>query len=174
MLKIITSVLPFLFILHDVEEMIEIRLWLDDNKHKIPDIAGNNQLKQLLLQSFDISISEFKFAIITEFIIFSSISFFSTRNPNNTILLNLFIAMTGVFTFHTIAHLIQLINLKKQSIRIILVNLIVLITSLYYYYELVQSQTSSTIHISIVVALGCLLLSPALVAAQWMWNLINQ
>ncbi len=174
MLKIITSILPFLFILHDVEEMLEIRLWLDNNKHKIPEIANNNQLKQILLQSFDISLGEFKFAIITEFIIFSSISFFSIRNPNNTILLNLFIAMTGVFTFHTIAHLIQLINLNKQSIRIVLVNLLVLLTSLYYYYELLHSNIYSITHISIVAATGCLLLSPALVAAQWMWKMINQ
>jgi hypothetical protein len=124
-LDIIVSLLPIVFIFHDLEEIIMMKPWITRNKkfllQKFPKFAPKiiNQYEQL-------STSAFAFMVFILFILVSAISIFTIFSKEYYLWIGLFI----VFTLHLLIHVVQFIVIRKY-IPVIITSFLSLIYSYY-------------------------------------------
>jgi len=99
---------PILFIFHDFEEIIFMKLWINKNRRYLSKKFP--KLSKKFLNHFDnITTSAFAFGVVEEFLLIGMITVISYIFNWYYIWFGLFIA----FTLHLIMHLIQTIILKK-------------------------------------------------------------
>ncbi len=107
-IQVIIWFFPILFIFHDFEEIIFMRVWISKNRRylckKFP------MLSKKLLPHFDnITTSSFAFGVAEEFILISTITVISYVMNWYSLWLGLFIA----FTLHLVVHCFQTLIVRK-------------------------------------------------------------
>ncbi|EEV20558.1 hypothetical protein TREVI0001_1419 [Treponema vincentii ATCC 35580] len=139
---------PVIFMLHEMEEIIGFRIWLDKNR----DIVSKYNKLSILYQNF--SNEGFSIAVLEEYllcIIITCIRFFSKHTSFGLVLLLL-------FSLHLLVHILQSIIIKRYipalaSSIILLPISIFLISKAIYTFE----YTSFSILISPVVCIMTML-----------------
>ena len=98
---------PLLFIFHDLEEIIGMRIWLDRNENmlqrRFPKICG----------MFHGTTSEgFALAVAEEFVVFTIIALLALW-VDNQLVWNIWLGAFVGLTFHYVVHIVQSIVLRK-------------------------------------------------------------
>ncbi len=106
--------LPVVFMLHDFEEIIMMRPWVDRNagflRERFPRLAD-----RILGQYEKLSTSSFALAVAEEFVIITAVTFLAVEN-------NWYAAWGGMllgFFAHIIVHLVQFLAVKRYAPMII-------------------------------------------------------
>jgi len=126
--------LPIVFMIHDFEEIIFFKPWLNRNKDylakRFPKIS-----KRFLLRFDNLSVSAFAIAVSEEFVLLSLITLGSVLFDNY----HLWLAAFMGFFIHLLAHLVQWIVLKRY-IPAIVTTFLALIYCTYSLYEIISNE----------------------------------
>ena len=94
---------PIIFMLHEMEEIIGFRIWLDKNR----DIVSKYNKLSILYQNF--SNEGFSIAVLEEYLLCIIITCISIFFKTYIVLIGAFIA----FSLHLLVHILQSIIIKR-------------------------------------------------------------
>lgn len=113
-LKTLVLILPIIFMIHDFEEIIFFKDWLNKNEielnQRFPKLA-----KKLIPHFKKLSTSSFAIGVAEEFLLISLISVFAAINQNYKLWYGIFIG----FSIHIIIHILQWLIYRKYIPSII-------------------------------------------------------
>ena len=159
--SIIIWLFPIVFMIHDFEEIIFFKSWINKNKNylseKFPKIS-----KRFLPRLEKLSTSAFSLAVAEEFVLFSLITFASVIFDNYVLWLAAFMG----FFVHLLIHLGQWIILKRY-IPAIWTTFLALIYCIYTLYEVVfKNNIFQVSEIVLWTIIGLVLLGVNLIFAH--------
>lgn len=100
--------LPIVFMLHDFEEIIMIRPWLDLNRQGL--FTRFPRLAKLIFPHYDtISTSSFAFAVMLLFILIAAVTFIAVEYEYYALWIGVYL----IFFVHLLVHIISAIVYKK-------------------------------------------------------------
>ena len=113
-LQIIILLLPIIFMIHDFEEIIFFKKWINDNEfeltHRFPKLS-----KKLLPHFKNISTESFAVGVAEEFLLISIISVFAVINEKYELWYGILVG----FFIHILIHIIQWLIYRKYTPSII-------------------------------------------------------
>jgi len=142
------TLLPVIFMLHEFEEMIFLKIWL----HRDKDYLHNNFPKigpRIYSQCSKFTTSGFVFMVAEEFIIISVLTYIAILIQNMYIWLALFMG----FAIHIIIHIIQWIIYRKY-LPTIVTSFLVLPYCVYGFMEFLNNETLEIVSIIICSIIG--------------------
>jgi hypothetical protein len=152
--------LPIIFILHDFEEIIFFKVWLNNNKEylakRFPKIS-----KHFIPRFEKMTTSAFSLAVAEEFILLSLITLCSVIFDNYLLWLAAFMG----FFVHLLAHLVQWIIVKRY-IPAIYTTLLSLIYCVYVLYVIISNHLFLISEIALWTIIGVGLVGLNLVLAH--------
>lgn len=158
--SIIIWLLPIVFIIHDFEEIVFFKSWINKNKdyltEKFPKIS-----KRFLSRFNNLSTSAFALAVTEEFVLLSLITLGSVLFDNYLLWLAAFMG----FFVHLLAHLAQWIVLKRY-IPAIGTTFLVFIYCAYSLYEIISNDIFQSLEIALWTIIGVGLIGVNLVFAH--------
>ncbi len=138
-IEVIIWLFPILFIFHDFEEIIFMKVWISKNKPYLCDRFPT--LSKKLLSHFDnITTASFAFGVAEEFILISIITVISYMMNWYSLWIGLFIA----FTLHLLIHCFQALIVRKY-VPAIVTSVICLPICIYIIKQIIQVFTLNTI-----------------------------
>ncbi|MFA9397854.1 MAG: HXXEE domain-containing protein [Clostridiaceae bacterium] len=138
-IQVILWLFPMLFIFHDFEEIIFMKIWIDRNRNYLTERFPS--LSKKLLPHFDnITTSSFALGVAEEFIIISIITIISYVTKWYSLWLGLFIA----FTFHLVVHCLQTLIVRKY-VPSIVTSIICLPICIYIIKNILELVTLGTV-----------------------------
>ena len=160
--------LPVVFMIHDFEEIIFFKPWINKNRdyltEKFPKIS-----KRFLLRFDNLSTSAFALAVAEEFILLSLITLGSVLFDNYVLWLAVFMG----FFVHLLMHLGQWIILKRY-IPAIWTTLLALIYCTYALYKIVVNNIFQTSEIILWTIIGFGLVGVNLIFAHKLAEMFNK
>ncbi len=146
--NLIVWLLPIVFMIHDFEEIIFFKSWINKNREylteKFPKIS-----KRFLPRMENLSTSAFALAVAEEFILLSLITVGSVLSDNYLLWLAAFMG----FFMHLFVHLVQWIILKRY-IPAILTTFFALIYCIYTLYKMIENSIFQTSEIVLWTIIG--------------------
>ncbi|PID57953.1 MAG: HXXEE domain-containing protein [Ignavibacteriae bacterium] len=108
-LKILIALLPIIFMIHDFEEIIMFKPWLDKNRSELK--RRFPKFEDFLTKGnyFTLSTSAFAIAVLHEFILISLVTILSLWYNSY----NWWFAAFSVYTIHLFVHIVQWIIYRK-------------------------------------------------------------
>ena len=166
--RILVWLLPIVFMLHDFEEIIFLKTWINKNKYhlaeKFPKIS-----KKLLPRFEKLSTSGFTVAVAEEFVLLSLITITSIIFNNYLLWLAAFMG----FFIHLFIHIGQGIILKRY-IPGIITSFLALIYCIYTFNEIITNNIFSSSQIIFWTIIGCLLLGINLLFAHKLGEIFDK
>ncbi len=160
--------LPIVFMIHDFEEIIFFKPWMNRNKEylteKFPKLS-----KRFLLRMENVSTSAFALAVAEEFILLSLITVGSVFFDNYFLWLAAFMG----FFLHLFVHLGQWIILKRY-IPAIWTTFFALIYCVYTLYEIIENSLFQTSEIALWTVIGVGLVGANLLFAHKLMSTFNE
>lgn len=148
-LQILVVLLPIIFMIHDFEEIIMFRSWLDKNKNELDSRFPKISFFLEKRNYFKLSTSAFAIAVLEEFIIISLITVLSLAYNNYYI----WFAIFQAYTIHIILHIIQWLIYGKY-VPVIITSFLTLPYSIYTLWVLSYTFDISSIQIVIWTITG--------------------
>lgn len=169
--SIIVWLFPIVFMLHEFEEIIFTRYWIDKNKdfvkRKLPKV-----LQRFLLHFESLSTPAFTVAVAEEFLLLSAITVIS-------VFLDMYLIWLGVFMgffVHLLVHLIQWIVLRRY-IPAICTTVISLIYCVFSLYHIIGNDLFQVKEIALWTIIGFIIVAANLLfahkLAHWFDRIIN-
>ena len=167
--SVIIWLLPIVFMIHDFEEIIFFKSWINKNRdylaQKFPKIS-----KRFLPRISNLSTSAFALAVAEEFVLLSLITLGSVLFDNYVLWLAAFMG----FFAHLLVHLVQWIILKRY-IPAIWTTFFALIYCIYTLYEIfVKDDIFQISEIVLWTIIGLVLLGVNLVFAHKLAEMYNK
>jgi hypothetical protein len=146
--SLIIWLLPIVFMIHDFEEIIFFKPWINKNKsyltEKFPKIS-----KRFLPRMENLSTSAFALAVAEEFVLLSLITVGSVLFDNYLLWLAAFMG----FFVHLLVHLVQWIILKRY-IPAICTTFLALIYCVYALYKIISDNVFHISEIALWTIIG--------------------
>jgi len=147
-LILIVYLLPILFMIHDFEEIIFMKLWIKKNRvyleKKFPVLP-----EKMFAHAEELSVPAFSLAVLEEFIIISLISITAIWFEYYYIWFALFMA----FSIHLVIHLFQWLLIRKY-IPAIVTTILILPYSIYGFVFILQSEMFSIFQMIVCTIAG--------------------
>ena len=127
--KTIVWLLPIIFMIHDFEEIIFFKSWIEKNKERLSEKFP--KLSKRFIGRFEnLSVPAFSVAVAEEFVLLSLVTVLSIMFETYLLWLGIFMG----FFIHLLMHLIQWIAFRKYipAIYTSLISLIYCVFSLHY------------------------------------------
>ncbi len=139
-MEILILLLPIVFMIHDFEEIIMLKPWLNKNRGEIKKRFPKfeNFLKKMNL--FNLSTSAFAIAVLHEFVLISLVTIFSLVFE----FYELWFGAFAVYFLHLFVHIIQWVMFKKY-VPVIVTSILTLpycIYTLFVFVEIVEISST--------------------------------
>jgi amino acid transporter len=144
----IVWLLPIIFMIHDFEEIIFFKPWINKNKDYLTDKFPKLS-KRFLPRMENLSTNAFALAVAEEFLLLGLITFGSVLFDNYLLWLAAFMG----FFVHLLVHLGQWIILKRY-VPAIWTTLFALIYCIYTLYEIIGNNIFQTLEIILWTIIG--------------------
>lgn len=158
--QLLVCLLPVVFMLHDLEEIIFLKTWITQNKEYIkkrfPRIS-----EKMLPRLERLSTEGFALAVAEEFVLLSMVTFGSIFIGSYYLWLSFFMA----FATHLVMHLVQWLVVRRY-IPVVVTSLLALAYCIYTLDVVVEQSIFQVSEIVICTAIGIVLASFNLVFAH--------
>ena len=150
-IHLLISLLPVVFILHDLEEIIMFKPWLSKNKEELK--SRFPKAAKLLLKTHDhLSVSGFAVAVLFILIVLTAITYLSLIFENYSWWFGAF----AVFTLHLVVHIVQWIIYAKY-VPFIITSLLFLPCCIYTFIQFLHFTSMSSWQMVLWTMIGFLL-----------------
>ena len=164
---LLISLLPIVFMIHDFEEIIFLKPWMENNqgyiKNRFPGLGP-----RIARYFSSISLLSFIIAVAEEFIIISLVTYLSVYFNNYYVWLMVFMG----FFIHLIIHIIQVIIIGRY-IPIVITSVLALGYCIYTFVEIKNVNMFTNTEILICSVSGIILVGVNLLFAHKLGKIIN-
>ena len=165
---LLAALLPVVFMVHDFEEIIAFKPWIEKNRaylaKRFPLIA-----KKMLPRFEKLSTSAYTVAVAEEFIILSAITFFSIYFEHYYWW---FAAFMG-FSIHLIVHIVQFIVIRRY-VPVIVTSILALPYCIYTFCELINKNLFTATEMTVWTLTGVVLVAVNLLLAHRLAAVFNR
>lgn len=159
-LELLMILLPIVFMLHEYEEIIMFKHWLNNNRNELKRRFPKFELFLTRRKCFDYSTATFAIGTAHEFVLISSISLYSIWMDDY---LWWFAAFSGYF-IHLIVHLLQWVKYQKY-VPVIITTILTLPYCSYTLVEFTRSSILSPLQMLLWAIIGIILTILSLLSA---------
>lgn len=165
-LKWLVWLLPPVFLLHDLEEIVLLAPWFRRYRPRLAELAAKNRLARSLATSIDLTSLQFSVGVAFELVLILTATlwaFFETEPGPG---FYSFLILLGAMFLHVFTHLAQPLLFRGYTPGLVTALALVLPFSLYLYGRLLQTGLINGATIAWTVPLGGLILLPVILAAH--------
>ncbi len=148
-MRILMAALPLVFMIHDFEEIIMFRLWLDKNHAELKQRFPKFERFLSQRQVFDLSTSAFAVAVFHEFILIATITVISLINN----FYHLWFGAFAVYTLHLFVHIVQWLIYRKY-VPVIITSLLTLPYCVYAFFVFVGTINTTPLTMLLWMIIG--------------------
>lgn len=167
-LRLIACLLPVVFMIHDFEEIIFAKYWIDRNqnylKERFPKVAA-----KLLPRVESLSVSGFSFAVAEEFVLLSIVTYVSVYLDTYYLW---FAAFMG-FSIHLLVHVVQWIMLRRY-VPAIVTSLVSLAYSVYAFIVVLDTNVFQFSEMVMCTVIGILVMVVNILFAHKLGHMLDK
>jgi hypothetical protein len=102
-----SSLFPVAFVIHDGEELLTMQAWIAGHRPALDALAARNAWTRTAVDALPVTFSATAVAIGLELLVIVLATIAFTRNPRQGASRSIYAALLGVFTGHSLTHVLQ-------------------------------------------------------------------
>lgn len=165
--------LPFIFFIHDGEELLTMPGWIAAHQHEIDQLARINETSAEIVRSLPKTTAHAAIAIGTILLLFVAVTagvFYSIKQGFR---LYAYAGLLGVLFLHVFTHVIQTIIIGGYTPGVVSSVVIIIPGSLYLYKRLFEAKLLTVKSAVISALIGFALFIPGVLLAQQIGQIIS-